>query len=191
MAHAGTPTDLATQPATSSSLWKPFLGAIAILAIGLSVALGASFLSRTSGVPAADRGYDAIEKSRGALALSGTTVDTAAIAKAAEARGRGMSNVAADTSYDAVENLRALTGLTVDVNAIQKAAEARGRGMSNVAADTSYEAAEKARGAATLSGTSVWRCGNGLPCGATAAAAPAVSVWRCGNGLPCGATNRP
>jgi hypothetical protein len=192
MAHVGTPIGLANQPATSNRFGKLLLNAIVILAIGSALAVGALFLSRATSVPAIDRGYDQIEAQRGATTLSGVTSDTSnAVEKAAAAKARAMSGVAADTSYDAVENLRALTGLTVDTNAIEKAAAAKARAMSGVAADTSYDAAEKTRAAAIAAGSSVWRCGNGLPCGGAAAAAPAVSVWRCGNGLPCGATNRP
>ena len=101
MAHAGTRTDLAKQPATSNSLWKPLLSAIVILAIGLALAMAASFLGRASTAPAVDRGYDAIEKARGALALSGVTVDADAIQKAAAAKARAMSSVPAfNGGYD-------------------------------------------------------------------------------------------
>jgi hypothetical protein len=108
---------------------------------------------------------------------------------------RATTSPAIDRGYDQIEAQRGsttLSGVTIGTsNAVEKAAAAKARAMSGVAADTSYDAAEKARAGAIVSGTSVWRCGNGLPCGAAAAAAPAVSVWRCGNGLPCGATNRP
>jgi hypothetical protein len=117
MAHAGTPTDLAKQPETSTSFWKPFLSAIVILALGVSVAIAASFLNQASNAPAVDRGYDAIEKTRGALSLSGGIVSSDAIQKAAAAKARAMSGVAADTSYEAVEKARGaatLSGTSID-----------------------------------------------------------------------------
>jgi hypothetical protein len=136
MAHAGTPTDLAKQPATSNSLWKPLLTAIVILAIGITLAMAASFLSRASSVPAVDRGYDAIEKARGATNLSGVTVDNFAVQNAAAAKARAMSGVPADTSYNAVEKARGDFWV-----------------LSGVAVDTSYDAVENARGVAPLSGS--------------------------------------
>jgi hypothetical protein len=122
-----------------------------ILAIGLAVALAATFLSRASTAPAVDRGYDAIEKTRGAWAAGVTAETSAAIANAAAAKARAMSGVPADTSYTSVENLRAQSGVTVDTsynavenlraqsgvtvdtsNAVEKAAAAKARGMSGV-----------------------------------------------------------
>jgi hypothetical protein len=156
MAHAGTPTGLAKQPATSSSLWKPLLTAIVILAIGFGLAMATSLFigSRAASGPAVDRGYDAIEKARGAWALSGTTVDTSeAVKAAAAAKARAMSGVPVDTSYTSVENLRAQSGVTVDTSydavenvralsgvtvhtstAVEKAAAAKARAMSGVPA---------------------------------------------------------
>jgi flagellar basal body-associated protein FliL len=101
MAHAGTPTDLAKQPATSTSIWQPLFSAVVILAIAVALATAALFLSRASTAPAIDRGYDAIEAQRGAAALSGATVDTssAAIQAAAAAKARAMSGVAVDPAY--------------------------------------------------------------------------------------------
>jgi hypothetical protein len=121
MAHAGTPTDLAKQPATSSSLWKPLLTAIVILAIGFGMAMATSFIigNRSTNLPV-DRSYDQIETQRGATTLSGVAVDTNnAVEKAAAAKARAMSGVPAvvDKSYDAVENARGvapLSGTTID-----------------------------------------------------------------------------
>ncbi len=119
MAHAGTPTDLAKQPAAPGS-WSTLLTAIVILAIGVGMVMAVPFITggRATTAPAVDRGYDAIEKARGAWALSGVTVDT---------------------SYDAIENLRALSGVTVDSSAAAKAAAAKARAMSGVPVDTSYQ----------------------------------------------------
>lgn len=126
MAHAGTPTDLAKQPATSSSSgqvgpWKALLTAIIILAIGLVMAMAVSFIAanRAIGVPAVDRSYDQIETQRGATTLSGVSVDRNLdqVEKAAAAKARAMSGVPVDTSYDAVENARGaapLSGTTID-----------------------------------------------------------------------------
>ncbi len=161
MAHAGTQTDLAKQPAASSGLWKPFLTAVVILAIGVALAMATSFIitNRAASGPAADASYNAIEKARGAWAQSGVAADTAAIEKAAAAKAQAMSGVAADTSYNSVENLRVLSGIAVDA-AIAKAAAAKAQAMSGVvdnsldaavratsgvAADTSYNAIENLR----------------------------------------------
>src|SRR5688572_13512658 len=94
MAHAGTPTDLTKQPAASGSWGKLLLNAIVILAVGCALAVAATFLTRTASVPAIDRGYDQIEKARGAMNLSGISVDTsAAVENAAAAKARAMSGV--------------------------------------------------------------------------------------------------
>src|SRR5215207_6829262 len=147
MTYATNPTGLAGNPATSDPIWKSVLNAILVLAVGIAI----SFISnRSAGNAATDTSYDAVENARAGAVLSGVAVDSAAIQKAAAAKGRAMSGVAADTSYDAVENLRALAGVTVDAAAIEKAAAAKGRAISGVAANTS----------------SMWRCGNGLSCGA-------------------------
>ena len=68
MAHAGTPTDLAQKPATSTNgLWQPLLAVIVILAIGVGMALVASAVatSRSVAAPAADGGYTQVETLRG------------------------------------------------------------------------------------------------------------------------------
>jgi hypothetical protein len=117
MAHAGSPTGLAKQPATSSSLWKPLLSAIVILAIGLGLAMATSFIigNRAASGPAVDRSYDQIENARGVAPLSGVSLDT--MQKAAAAKARAMSGVAVDTSYTSVESARGtapLSGTTID-----------------------------------------------------------------------------
>ena len=151
MAHAGTPTDLAKQPAASSGLWKPLLTAVVILAIGVALAMAIVvpvITGRAAVGAAVDTSYNQIEAQRGAWALSGATVDSAAVQKAAAAKAQAMSGVAPDTSYNTVDKFRALSGVTVDTDAIAKAAAAKAQAMSGVAADTSYNAAEKARSGA-------------------------------------------
>jgi len=85
MAHAGTPTDLAQKPATSSTgLWQALLAIIAVLAIGAGVVLiGTTMATSRNAAPAADGGYTQIETLRG-----GTTF------------------AAADNSYTQVEKNR-------------------------------------------------------------------------------------
>lgn len=134
MAHAGTPSDLAKQPAASSSTWKSMLSLVVILAIGIGMIIAVPFITggRATTAPAVDRSYDQIENARGATTLSGVAVDTNAVQKAAAAKARAMSGVAADnsldaavrgasgatvdTSYTSVENLRAQSGVTVDTS---------------------------------------------------------------------------
>ena len=78
MAHAGTPTDLARQPAASGSTWKSLLSLIVILAIGIGMVIAVPLITggKATTAPAVDRGYDQIETQRGATTLSGVTVDT-------------------------------------------------------------------------------------------------------------------
>ena len=157
MAYAGTPTGLAHQPAASNRWFKPLLTAVVILAIGFALAMATSFvIGRQAGSAAIDRSFDQIEAQRGAWTASGVSAQTnAAIANAAAAKARAMSGVPADTSYTAVENLRAQSGVTVDTDAIAKAAAAKARAMSGVPVDTSYNQVEKARGAWSLSGVTI------------------------------------
>ena len=129
MAHAGTPTDLAKQPAASSSACgSRFLTAVVILAIGFALAMATSFIisNRAASGPAVDRGYDAIEAQRG-TALSGADCDAARDREGCGRQGPAMSGVAADTSYNAIENLRAQSGVTVDTSydAVEKLARGR------------------------------------------------------------------
>jgi len=73
MAHAGNPTDLAKQPATSTStgLWKTAFAAIVLLALVVGMVIVTSSLvaaNKSSVLPAADHRYDQIENERGAAA---------------------------------------------------------------------------------------------------------------------------
>jgi hypothetical protein len=73
MAHAGTPTDLAKQPATSSTngLWQALLAGIVILAIGAGMAFVISTAASSKiTAPAVDHRLDGIEAQRGAATLS-------------------------------------------------------------------------------------------------------------------------
>jgi hypothetical protein len=135
MAHAGTTTGLAGQPAASGSTWKSFLSLIVILAIGIGMLIAVPLLAgaKTTSVPAVDRGYTQIETQRGATTLSGVSADT--LAKAAAAKARAMSAVAPDNSLDAAV----------------RAAAAKGA----LSVDTSYNAVEDSRGVAPLSGPTI------------------------------------
>src|SRR5260370_29091326 len=96
MAHAGTTTGLAGQPAASRS-WKSFLSLIVILAIGIGMLIAVPLLAgaKTTSAPAVDRGYDQIETQRGATTLSAVSADT--LAKAATSKPRAISRVAPPT----------------------------------------------------------------------------------------------
>lgn len=117
MAHAGTPTGLAQQPAASSSLWKSLFGLVVILAIGIAMVIAVPVITggRATTAPAVDRSYDQIENARGAATLSGVTSSNA-VEKAAAAKARAMSGVPVDNSTTSVENARAkaLSGTTID-----------------------------------------------------------------------------
>ena len=137
MAHAGTPTGLAQQPAASS--WKPFLSLIVILAIGVGLVIAVLLINGGRAItgPAVDRSYDQIESARGAATLSGLSVDT---------------------SYTSVENLRAQSGVTVNTDAaVLKAAAAKARAMSGVPAGTKFDATSFERKYQELQ----FRAGNG------------------------------
>ena len=70
MAHAGTPTDLAKQPATSTNgLWQ------ALLVVIVLIALVASRVAAPKSVaaPAADHSFDQIEAQRGAATMTLST----------------------------------------------------------------------------------------------------------------------
>ena len=102
MAHAGTPTDLAQQPATSTSgLWKTAAAAIVLLALVVGMVIVTSSLvaaSKSSVLPAADHRYDQIENL--AANMRGTT-----------------PALTTDRSYDQIESQRgavAASGLTLD-----------------------------------------------------------------------------
>lgn len=112
MAHAGTTSTSSGQ----IGLWKALLAAVVIAAIGVGMVLAVPFITgRAASAPAVDNSYNLIEAQRGA-ALSGATVDSDAIAKAAAAKARAMSGVPADTTYNAAEKARsgAFSGTTID-----------------------------------------------------------------------------
>jgi hypothetical protein len=96
MAHAGTPTDLAKQPATSTStgqgLWKPLLFVILALSIGIGLVLATSFIAgsnHANGLQAVDPRYGQMESLR------------------ADFRGIGPAAATVDQRYDQLESLRA------------------------------------------------------------------------------------
>ena len=77
MAHAGTPTDLAKQPATSTTngLWQALLVAVVLVALVAGmVIVGTSLAAKgavsPAAIPAADHSYDQIEAHRGTVTLS-------------------------------------------------------------------------------------------------------------------------
>ena len=78
MAHAGTPTDLAQQPATSptNGLWQALLVAAALFALVAGMVLvGTNLAAKGSAIPAADRGYEQIEAQRGATTFAAPRAD--------------------------------------------------------------------------------------------------------------------
>jgi len=79
MAHAGTPTDLAQQPATSTTngLWQALLAVIVILAIGAGVVMISSSFAAAKGspAPAADHRLDQIETQRGMFSNAAPRAD--------------------------------------------------------------------------------------------------------------------
>jgi hypothetical protein len=78
MAYAGTPGNLAKQPATSTSngLLQAVLAAVVLFALVAGmVFVGTSIASKASVVPAADRGYDQIEAQRGATNFAAVKAD--------------------------------------------------------------------------------------------------------------------
>ncbi len=84
MAHAGTQTDLAKQPATSNGFWQLLVGMIAIVALAAAIVYVAGNMASNRGLaPAVDHRYDQIETLRGGATLG-----------------------AADSSYTQVEDLR-------------------------------------------------------------------------------------
>src|SRR6267378_25878 len=76
MAHAGTPADLAKQPAatgTGQGFWQALGILVAVVAIALAMVAATSFIASstvTKSVPAADRSYDQIEAHRGAVPVA-------------------------------------------------------------------------------------------------------------------------
>ena len=73
MAHAGTPTDLAKQPATSTTngLWQVLLAGIVILALAVGMVLVAANVAAPKSVaaPAADHRLDQVERQFAATGL--------------------------------------------------------------------------------------------------------------------------
>jgi hypothetical protein len=80
MAYAGTPSDLAKQPGSTTSgrtgSTKPLITAIAVLAIIVVGAMAFAFVAsnKVVGLPTPDRAYDQVEAQRG-TALAPATVD--------------------------------------------------------------------------------------------------------------------
>jgi len=88
MAHAGTPSDLATRPAVSApggrtGMWQALLVVIVTAAIVMTTAF--IIASKATTAPAADRSYDQIETLRG---------------------GANFSAASGDHSYDTIEQIR-------------------------------------------------------------------------------------
>jgi hypothetical protein len=122
MAHAGTPTDLAKQPATSTinGLWQAVLAAVVFFALVAGMVFVATNLAaKGSAVPAADHRYDQIEGTRGAILMA-----------------------PADNSYNQVEQARNGFSLVPTANSSNQVEQAR-NGNSLVPAvhypDVSYE----------------------------------------------------
>jgi hypothetical protein len=126
MAHAGTTTDLAGQPAASRSTWKALLSFVVILAIGIGMVIAVPLLAgaKTTTAPAVDNSYNQIEDQRGATTLSAVSADT--LAKAAAAKARAMSGVAADNSLDAAVRNGAAVGVDNSYNDIENLRAQRG-----------------------------------------------------------------
>jgi hypothetical protein len=143
MAYAGTPTGLAQQ-AGASRPWKTALAAIAVLAIGLALVIAVMFISSRAVAPATDRGFDQIEAQRGAAALPGVDTSNAAFLNAAAAKARAMSGVAADTSYDLLENLRAQRGVPSDLSV------APGVRLDATSVDRKYQELQRRAGATSV-----------------------------------------
>jgi len=96
MAHAGTPTNLAKQPAaaTLNGLWQALLAAVVLFALVAGmVFVGMNVAAKRSAAPAADRSYDQIEQIRGGAILA-----------------------PADRSYDQIEQVRGGTVLAPAVH---------------------------------------------------------------------------
>ena len=79
MAHAGNPTGLAQQPATSANgLWQALLAIIAVLALGAGMVLiGTTIAAPKSAVAPADS-YTQIETQRGGMTLAAGSTSTQA-----------------------------------------------------------------------------------------------------------------
>jgi hypothetical protein len=118
MAYAGNPSDLAKQPAPSTSSaragsWRPLFTAIVIVAIILAVAMATVF-TRANGLSAADRSYAHVEALRGATSVAPGAFAPAVrhdeqIAKLQAGVSRMVYQTVdpVDHRYDNIENLRA------------------------------------------------------------------------------------
>lgn len=109
MAHAGTPTDLAKQPATSTSTsqgpWKALLAGIVVVTMAVGLVLATSFIAgaNKANVAPADHSYDQIEAQRGAAGLS---ADHSHDYLDLERGGVTLSVPTGGSPYDTIENLR-------------------------------------------------------------------------------------
>ena len=111
MAHAGTPTDLAKQPATSTTngLWQGLAAAIVLLALVagmVAVTTSLSAAGKTTAVPAADRSYDQIENQRGTAIFSGLVEDRGYDQIENLRGGTVATGLANDRSYDKIQSER-------------------------------------------------------------------------------------
>src|SRR3954467_12127325 len=145
MAHAGSSTGLAKQPAVSSS-WNGLFSAIVMLAVGVGIVLAVLLITggKATTAPAVDRRFDQIEIQRGATTLSGVDQSNAAFLNAAAAKARAMSAVSADTSYDLLENLRAQRGVASDFSV------ARGTRLDATSVDRKYQEIQRRAAATSL-----------------------------------------
>jgi len=107
MAHAGTPTDLAKQPATSttSGLWKALLAVIVVLAIGVGIAVMASAVASSRGAAAPAAGHR-IEAQRGPTTAAAALVYVEDGSYTQVETNRGGAFMSVDNSYTQVENNR-------------------------------------------------------------------------------------
>lgn len=119
MAHAGTPTDLAKQPATSTTngLWQTAAAAIVLLAlvVGMVIVTSSLVASRASVAPAVDHRYDQIENlaanMRGGAAPARTTEDRSYDQIENQRGGVILNGLANDRSFDKIQSERGSVGL--------------------------------------------------------------------------------
>ncbi len=115
MAHAGTPTDLAQQPATSTTngLWQTAAAAIVLLAlvVGMVIVTSSLLASKASIAPAADHRYDQIENQRGAADF-GPFAEDRSYDQIENQRGAFVvDGLANDRSYDKIQSERGTVDL--------------------------------------------------------------------------------
>jgi hypothetical protein len=126
MAYAGNASDLAKQPAPSSSSrdsgsWQPLLTAVVVVAILIVVAMATAFIAnsnRVNGITTIDRGADRIEMVVPTIDRGADLNETVGVAPAdnsltnAERMPSDLSKqvyksgVPVDPRYDTIENLR-------------------------------------------------------------------------------------